>query len=222
MIPYLFIALLFTALTPYLIAKPVPPLESTQTKTQIQLYHDSGQYLHEINAVVQRASRYINKQVKQNNLRVHPKKLAIVLDIDETSLSNYPVVTKADVSGDTPRIFEHILKGVDPAIKPVLHLYQQAKKDGIALFFITGRRTKVCPLTELNLQRAGYKKWAGLYCRPQNDTTRSVSPFKSQMRKTLTEQGYFIIASIGDQKSDLSGGYAEKGFKIPNPFYYLP
>jgi hypothetical protein len=27
---------------------------------------------------------------------------------------------------------------------------------------------------------------------------------------------------MGDQESDLSGGYAEKTFKLPNPVYFLP
>ena len=27
---------------------------------------------------------------------------------------------------------------------------------------------------------------------------------------------------MGDQESDLSGGYAERTFKLPNPVYYLP
>ncbi|MGB6550988.1 MAG: HAD family acid phosphatase [Xanthobacteraceae bacterium] len=30
-----------------------------------------------------------------------------------------------------------------------------------------------------------------------------------------------MIANVGDQESDLSGGYAEKTFKLPNPFYYI-
>jgi len=35
-------------------------------------------------------------------------------------------------------------------------------------------------------------------------------------------QGYDILLTIGDQYSDLKGGYADKGFKLPNPMYYLP
>ena len=38
----------------------------------------------------------------------------------------------------------------------------------------------------------------------------------------LAEQGYTILLSMGDQESDLAGGYAEKTFKLPNPVYYLP
>jgi len=27
---------------------------------------------------------------------------------------------------------------------------------------------------------------------------------------------------VGDQLSDLSGGHAERTFKVPNPFYFVP
>jgi HAD superfamily, subfamily IIIB (Acid phosphatase) len=39
------------------------------------------------------------------------------------------------------------------------------------------------------------------------------------VRRKLTAEGYIIIANIGDQDSDLTGGYAERIFKLPNPFY---
>jgi hypothetical protein len=31
-----------------------------------------------------------------------------------------------------------------------------------------------------------------------------------------------IIANVGDQESDLAGGHAERMFKIPNPFDFIP
>ncbi len=38
----------------------------------------------------------------------------------------------------------------------------------------------------------------------------------------IEAEGYVIIANIGDQTSDLIGGYAEKTFKLPNPLYLAP
>jgi acid phosphatase len=35
-------------------------------------------------------------------------------------------------------------------------------------------------------------------------------------------KGYTVLASVGDQPSDLAGGYAERSFLMPNPFYRLP
>jgi len=33
------------------------------------------------------------------------------------------------------------------------------------------------------------------------------------------KEGYVIVANVGDQNSDLVGGYCRKFFKLPNPFY---
>ncbi|MDR3466840.1 MAG: hypothetical protein P4M07_12935 [Xanthobacteraceae bacterium] len=46
-------------------------------------------------------------------------------------------------------------------------------------------------------------------------------PFKSGRRAGIAKDGYAIIATIGDRNSDL-GGFAECGFKLPNPFSFIP
>jgi hypothetical protein len=46
--------------------------------------------------------------------------------------------------------------------------------------------------------------------------------FKAPERRRIAERGYTILLSMGDQQSDLDGGYAEKTFKLPNPVYFLP
>jgi predicted secreted acid phosphatase len=46
--------------------------------------------------------------------------------------------------------------------------------------------------------------------------------YKSGTRAYIESQGYDIVADMGDQFSDLLGGYADKTFKMPNPNYYLP
>jgi len=46
--------------------------------------------------------------------------------------------------------------------------------------------------------------------------------YKSGTRAYIESQGYDILADLGDQFSDLEGGFADKTFKMPNPNYYLP
>ena len=41
-------------------------------------------------------------------------------------------------------------------------------------------------------------------------------------RRKITEHGYTILLTMGDQQSDLAGGYAERTFKLPNPVYFIP
>jgi hypothetical protein len=31
-----------------------------------------------------------------------------------------------------------------------------------------------------------------------------------------------VVVNLGDQMSDLDGGHAERMYKLPNPFYFVP
>jgi hypothetical protein len=37
----------------------------------------------------------------------------------------------------------------------------------------------------------------------------------------LSTEAITIVLNMGDQESDLMGGYAQRTFKLPNPFYYI-
>ena len=58
--------------------------------------------------------------------------------------------------------------------------------------------------------------------RPDDDYNKSIVPFKSGARAKIEKAGYAIIVTVGDQQSDLDGGFAECGFKLPDPFYFIP
>lgn len=62
------------------------------------------------------------------------------------------------------------------------------------------------------------------FCGPAIAASASCAtiPYKSGTRAYIESQGYTIVADVGDQFSDLLGGYADKTFKMPNPNYYLP
>lgn len=198
-----------------------PPNLSLLIK-DIHTYHDSGNYDRELIAVIDKAQHYIDSQVRINNQRKHKRKLALVLDIDETSLTNYDKMVKRDFYGNHEQIHQEILAADAPAIQPMLSLYRHALKQGIKIFFVTGRRTAETDATKTNLLRAGYKDWSGLYMRPDGYHYPSVERFKAHARALICQDGYTVIATIGDQYSDLLGGFAQKEFKLPNPFYYLP
>jgi len=190
-----------------------------QVKKVLIQYHDDGRYEKEIAAVDKEAQHYIAARISQ---RKPQEKLAIVLDIDDTSLSNYPDMVAMGFGGTLKQINEAMNKGTDPVIQPTLALYQFAKKNHIAVFFITGRYESQREITEKNLTQVGFQHWDGLIFKAEDYHKASVIPYKSSARKALEADGYTIIASIGDQLSDLAGGYAEKGFKLPNPYYFLP
>lgn len=193
-----------------------------QCKQAVIRYHDSGQYNRDIHAVITKAMDYVDHKVKENKTSTHPKKLAAVFDIDETSLSNYPYLIQMDFGGTSEQTLNLINRGDDASIPDSLALYQQLNKDGVKIFFVTGRPTSVRQSTIKNLNAVGYKVRQELFMEPENYKKPSVIPYKSGIRKEITHRGYEIILNIGDQWSDLKGGYADKSFKLPNPYYYIP
>lgn len=191
-------------------------------KKELRHYHDSGAYEQELAAVIGKAQRYILSRAKQNQLSLVKKKLAIVLDIDETSLSNYDKFVKRDFVASPAQLRQDVLAANSPAIKPMLVLYKNALRNNVSVFFVTGRPLKDLASTKTNLLRDGYRNWSGLYLRPDDYNRSSIIPFKAHTRALISKQGYTIIATIGDQYSDLLGGYAQREFKLPNPWYFLP
>ncbi|VVC75038.1 hypothetical protein AQUSIP_03130 [Aquicella siphonis] len=196
------------------------PVNLAFIKKDLKHYHDSGEYDHDISSMMQQAMRYLEMRIDQG--KFHGKKPAIVLDIDETSLSNYPDMVRLDFGGTLEEIRQDEDKGEDEAIAPTLKLYRYAKANQIAVFFITGRQEEEREVTEKNLKKAGYVNHDGLILRAGEYKKAPASVYKIAMRKQLADQGYDILLNIGDQKSDLRGGYADKTYKLPNPYYHIP
>jgi acid phosphatase len=185
-------------------------------KQQLRAYIDSGGYAKGVAAVALDAAKYLQKRVPRG---AKGKKMAIVFDIDETTLSNLSHLTANDFAY-IPKLWdEWIAAGRCPAIVPVQTVYDAAVRLNVDVFFLTGRREEERAATEHNLRDVGYDTWTKIYFKPTTDITLSVTGFKTDLRRKLEQEGYVIIANIGDQNSDLAGGYAEQTFKLPNPFY---
>lgn len=196
------------------------PTNLHTVKQEVIKYHDSGEYDKDIANVMAGAMKYLKQRVSES--KKDGKKLAVVLDIDETSLSNYPDMRRLDFGGTIQEIRADEDKGDDEAITPTLIFYKYAKANNVAVFFITGRFENEREATEANLKKAGYQNWDGLVLRHGKFMQGSAVPYKTAMRKKLSENGYDIIISVGDQQSDLDGGYADTVYKLPNPYYFVP
>ena len=190
-------------------------------------YHDSGKYDRDLALVANQASRWLKQ-------RAHSvTKPALVLDIDETALSNWEILKLDDFGRPIPGPCD--LKtgapcgwaawdqlGRDPAIAPTLEVFKLARGLNITVFFITGRPESQRLATERNLAAAGYTGYQKLYMVPEGAHFPSAADFKAPIRAEIERAGYKIIANIGDQPSDLKGGHAEKTFLLPDPFYRVP
>src|ERR1700744_2781156 len=146
---------------------------------------------------------------------------ALVLDIDETALSNWEVIKLDDFGRPIPGPCEPKSGapcgwaawdqlGRDPAIAPTLQVFQLARALNVTVFFITGRPESQRKATERNLDAAGYKGYQKLYMVPDGAHFPSAADFKAPIRAEIEQAGYTIIANIGDQPSELKGGHAGK------------
>jgi hypothetical protein len=203
------------------------PINLDRLKSKL-VYYRCKDYDDDIARVDRKAAEWIETRAS------HVDKPALVLDIDETSLSNWKEIyqndfgyitagscdfSKGSACGETA--WE--LSASAAPIEPTLKLFDQAKKMGMTVFFISGRgeSAEERAATEKNLREVGYHDWQQLYLRTKDFGGPSVAPFKTWARRDIENHGYHIIANVGDQWSDLSGGHSERKFKLPNPFYYI-
>jgi acid phosphatase len=192
---------------------------------QIEQYISSGRYEADFAKVVAEAQAFVERRAPAAT------RPALVLDIDETSLSNWPAYKVngwARINGGECNLQQGPCgvrawqaMGQSKALAPMAALVTRARALGVAVFFISGRPYNLQAATEKNLRDQGYT-FEEVIIQPEGAAFASAVDFKAPVRKQITERGFTIIANIGDQDSDLNGGFSERTFKLPNPVYFLP
>ncbi|MEU0054253.1 HAD family acid phosphatase [Streptomyces sp. NPDC006309] len=166
---------------------------SAATATAAAVDHATWQK--DCRAVMDQALPYLEQRIAA----AEPgEKQAVVLDIDNTAL-------ETDFGFSYPQ----------PANRPVLDVARYAQDHGVSLFFVTARPGILYWPTEYNLEHDGYHV-AGLHVRGLFDLFKDVAAYKTAQRTAIENDGYTIIANIGNSATDLSGGHAEKTFKLPD------
>ena len=171
-------------------------------------------YERQLTAGYAQATKLLDAQLKK-----HPKKPTVVLDIDETTLSNWACLDAADfnLSG----LATCVIQGTSKAIPAAKAFIKHARAKKVAIAFITGAPEQVCAARKKNLIAQGIPSAFTITCKPASYTTDSIVPYKSGVRKALVKKGATIVLNVGDQKSDLSGGTAKAFVKLPNPIYTI-
>jgi hypothetical protein len=175
---------------------------------------------------------------------------AIVLDVDDTSLAtwNYEIFSNWAFVPATNGTF--VTEQRFPAVPGMVEMANAAAHGGYAIFFLTGRRADQEAATLGNLTAdgvgvdAGYPQPTtlndgedGLFTKPlpadyppylqsacagDPNGVCTTQHYKTATRQHIESLGYDIVGNFGDQFSDLTGGFADKTFKLPNPNYFLP
>ncbi|MEV6053404.1 HAD family acid phosphatase [Streptomyces sp. NPDC052107] len=176
-------------------AAPAQAADDTATTSSSSAKVDYATWQKDCQAVMDQALPYLKERIAD----AEPgEKQAIVFDIDNTTL-------ETDFGFSYPQ----------PANKPVLNVAKYAQEHGVSLFFVTARPGIIYLPTEYNLEHDGYDV-SGLYVRGLFDLFKDVAAYKTAQRVDIENRGYTIIANIGNSVTDLSGGHAEKTFKLPD------
>ncbi|MFD8740145.1 HAD family acid phosphatase [Streptomyces sp. NPDC059618] len=175
-------------------AAPAPAVASASATAAAGV--DYATWQNDVQAVIDQAVPY----VEQRTANAGGQKLAVVFDIDNTTLETD---------------FHPWYELPTPAVKASLALARYAHSRGVAVFFVTARPGIIASETKWNLKTVGYPV-DGLYVRDLPDLFDEVSAYKTGKRAEIESRGYTIIANVGNNTTDLTGGHAERTFKLPD------
>ncbi|MFI5609596.1 HAD family acid phosphatase [Amycolatopsis sp. NPDC051903] len=187
-------------------------------------YSDTSRFVTDTQRVVADAKHYLTQKLGK------VKNPAIVLDVDDTSEVTYGWEADNDFGFDPVKQQQAIDNGTFVANKPVLELANWAAQRGVKIYFLTGRSQPQGPQSLKNLADEGYPAPAGAFFKPAGTApdylpcglTCTTIQYKSGTRAHIQATGAHLVLNLGDQFSDLEGGYADHPVKLPNPMYYLP
>lgn len=183
-------------------------------KDIVKDYYESGKYNEEMKEVISDAKEKFDKvEVKNNSV--------VIFDVDETALNNYGLALQMDFGYvyDLNKKWNEELKA--PAIKETQDLYFYLLNKGFKTIFLTGRNSNEYEVTYKNLIQEGYTGFDTLITQSKEDKNLKSQEFKSKIRTELTNQGYEIVGTVGDQWTDLNGPYSGIQVKLPNYLYEI-
>lgn len=147
-----------------------------------------SQWVADTNRAMSGSIGYLQHRIARGGSR-----LAVNLDIDNTSLATY------------------YQRGA--AVEATLKFATYAHEHGVAVLFNTGRvHSKVAPALSM-LRAAGYPVDGICWRRSRGET---LAHSKQRCRRAFVAQGYRIIADVGNNRTDFVGGNYERAFRLPS------
>jgi hypothetical protein len=197
----------------------------------LHTFSPTSAYAAEMGGIVASAEKYLKKPDRRGDYPGRGRK-AVLFDVDDTTLNTYSYEIFSNFVYNPTSNAAFVNGAVFPAVPHMVDLVKYATAKGYKIFYLTGRPGTQQAGTITNLANDGYPAvpTSNLYLKDYTADTwlSSCAPscttiqYKSLTRKHIESLGYRIVGNFGDQFSDLSGGFAAKTFKLPNPMYYLP
>jgi len=149
-----------------------------------------AQWVNDVHTAMTGSNGWLDARLKQGG-----SKLAVNFDIDNTSLAT------------------HYAPG-DP-VPYVRHFAWHARSHHLALLFNTGRVKGDGRLKRATaqLEAAGY---AVTEICGRSSSKESLSHSKQRCRQHFVNEGYTLVANVGNRATDFTGGNYEKAFRLPD------
>lgn len=196
-----------------------PPLAEKDFGNKIGLdFSKTSEYKKETDKAIDDAYAACKQYLSDKEKGSAKGKPAVVSDLDETLIDNRPHFE------ENPKFswpgFEAWIKKADaPLLPKTAEFIQWARKNGFAIFFVTGRHEGLRADTIANLVKRQVA-YDGLLMRKEGDRGGAES-VKVPLREQVEKMGFTIVVNIGDQWSDLEGGHAVDCEKLPNKIYLV-
>lgn len=152
---------------------------------------------------------------------------AVIFDIDDTVFNTDPAALEEYNLGllkyhnyILPKGYGLLSENYFPPIEPIVSLFEEVKRLGITVLFLTGRYEHFRKTTEENLLRLGIEGWEQLVMRNSDEAKMHAKHYKSARRAKWAEV-YDIVGNVGDQLSDFWGGNNGYMLKMPNKMYFI-
>jgi 5'-nucleotidase (lipoprotein e(P4) family) len=135
------------------------------------------------------------------------KKLAIIVDCDETVIDNsayegFLIGKNFGYSSDTWNKWMDAAQA--KAVPGAIEFLNYASQKGVEIFYITNRRTVGYIGTEKNLKELGFPNMDEKHLLLRTDTS------DKQPRRDIVEKDYHIVCLMGDNLNDFLSVFAEK------------
>ena len=190
------------------------PVNLSVARESVKEYYESGRFDEELDEVIREAKDKFSKvEFKENSV--------VIFDVDETVLDNYELAKEMGFGYVYKMNKEWNSEMKAPAIEAVKNLYDYLLARGFKIIFLTGRNYPEYEVTYKNLKQAGYTQFDTLITQREDELKLKATEFKSLKRVELTEKGYDIVGTVGDQWSDLEGPDHGIKVKIPNYLYLI-
>jgi HAD superfamily, subfamily IIIB (Acid phosphatase) len=196
-----------------------------------------SRYAHDVRRVEHRAYEALPRLVRRADARP-----VVLVDVDDTTLLTYRYEATHDFGYDPAVNAAYIHDTGMPAVFGMPRLLTRAAARHAQVYYLTGRPESQRADTERDLTRAGYPQVSHrhlfmrdkaappsylAFCdkpRATPATYCTTVQYKSSTRRHIETLGggQDIVLNMGDQYSDLKGGYADRTLKMPNPMYFLP